>query len=352
MEDLKLSACDMLLIMPPGILGNVHDLFESCHASATINPKAVEASQELLDAMYDHRCNQQRFYAARKELKESVAEAKSFDAEKAGLADALDFTLNSRTKYHDSVKFLLSVLGELQADTAALNSVLKKLQCFDNLPSTSYVVWYIGRQRAVYAAFKKLFEKIKRKLNSRRNKPYPGEEYGLRPFEDIMYGTDGQILMWNDIIEDWDLPEDIHPCREMPGSNWGKFFYEMTPGEFYSKEKRLKVEWLHPPPLKKLIESMQTTHFLANSATPGPEYNMKLAAATGLPYPLYDTDNLERTPYHSDLSALVNEPFIPPPEDISCPHELSSKVEELATGAAPVVQDVQEMEAFVYRLPQ
>lgn len=270
MEDVKFSACDLLLIMPPGILGNVHHLFESCHASATIDPKAAEASHEFLDAIYGHSCNQQRFFTARKGLKEKVAEAKSFDHEKAGLADALNFTLYSRTEYHDSVKFLLSVLDELQADIDTLDSVLLKLQRFDNIPSTSYLAWYIGRQRVVYAAFKRLFEKIKSKLNSRRNKPYPGEEYGLKPFEDIMYGTDGQILMWNDIIEDWDLPEDIHPCRDMPGSNWGKFFYEMTPGDFYTNEKRSKVEWLHPPPLKKLVESMQTTHFLANSATPGP----------------------------------------------------------------------------------
>lgn len=50
------------------------------------------------------------------------------------------------------------------------------------------------------------------------------------------------------------------------------------------------------------------------------------------------------------LKSLQN----PPPGDTPHPHELSSKVEELATGAAPViqdVQDVQEMEAFVYRLP-
>ncbi|KJR89586.1 uncharacterized protein SPSK_06310 [Sporothrix schenckii 1099-18] len=362
MANIKISAADMLVIMPPGILEEVKDFFDSCHASATIDPKAAEKSHEFLDAMYDHDANQTRLYMGQRELRSIIAEAKSFDAEKVGMAAAITFMFDSRSKNLEELEFCLSVLDELLSDTDTIKSLLHTLQGFDNTPPTSTFDQYITRQRIVYTAFKKLYLMCKASLNSQQKRYIPGEQFGMIPFEDIMYSSDGQVLIWNDSLDDWDLPDDVHPCRNMPGSNWGKFFYEMTPGDFFTKEKRPTVEWAHASPLKKVLESLQTTHFLASSATPGPaldssserakQYNIQLAAATGVPYPIYDTENSERTPYNSDVSALVSNSFQHPPEKVTRPYELSRKVEEVATGNMPEVTEVQEMEAFVYRLPQ
>ncbi|CAK7237448.1 hypothetical protein SBRCBS47491_009979 [Sporothrix bragantina] len=192
----------------------------------------------------------------------------------------------------------------------------------------------------------------------------PGAKFGLVPFEDIVLSEDGQTMIWNEEIDDWDLLEDIHPCKNVPGSNWGKFFYDLTPGEFFTKNKRPQVEYSHASPAKRLLESLQTTHFLATSGTTGGSgpvnnggqkiqaKNMQLSVATGVAYPVYDNERLQITPHLSDVSALVNEPFVLPPKKIPRLYELSQKIEEISTGAAPAVKDTQEQEVVVYRIPQ
>ena len=275
------SATDMLVIMPPGVQQEASDIFELCEQTPAVGDYATHVCKALLEAIHEHDVSQARFSATWKRLKQIVTEAKAFDFDKQGMAAAITYTIDSRSKYNRELKYSTFVLGELLEDLDTIQAILRVRNNITNIPPAPHANRYFARQRIVYMALKNQFDKYRKKMNSSRNFDIPGDKFGLVPFEDIVLSEDGQTMIWNEEIDDWDLLEDIHPCRSMPGSNWGKFFYDLTPGEFYMKEKRPQIEYSHASPAKRLLDSLQTTHFLANSGRaegPGTVSHNKLSA--------------------------------------------------------------------------
>ncbi|CAK7199545.1 hypothetical protein SEUCBS139899_002225, partial [Sporothrix eucalyptigena] len=299
------SKVDMLIIMPPSIEQEAKYMLNFCGRMPNIDESTWQVYEKHLELVLVHDATQARFQAARNQLKQIVAEAKSFNAEEKGIAGSLTFMSESRQKYSAELKHCAFVLDELLEQVDEISSVLNKLSGLTNVPPASQANRYFARQHIVYSTFKQHFHKYRKNLNSNGLFRVPGEEFGLVPFQDIVLSEDGQLMIWNDEIDDWDLPEDIHPCRHVPGSNWGKFFFDLTPSEFYMKEKRPQIDWTHASPARRLLESLQTTHFLANSGTADGSgstieakqgiwaKNLRIAAATGLRYPIYDNENLE-----------------------------------------------------------
>ncbi|CAK7275594.1 hypothetical protein SEPCBS57363_006785 [Sporothrix epigloea] len=335
------SATDMLVIMPPSIQQEARDLLENFDEISATGDCGKRICKAFLKAIYEHDASQTRFSAAWRHLKETVAEAKSFDFDKEGIAATIKYTFESRGKYATQLKYLTSILDELLKEQEKIEAILLLLKgvAFVAPPTQAYN--YFTRQRTVYAAMKRQFGYYRAGMNSCRAFEIPGEKFGLVPFEDIILSEDGQTMIWNEEIADWDLLEDIHPCKYVPGSDWGKYFYDLTPGEFFMKNGRAQVEYSHASPAKRLLESLQTTHFLATSGSASrseAKENMEQKIQT-------------RTQLH-DVSVLINEPFVLPPAKVPHLYELSRKVEEVSTGVLPVVKDTQEQETVIYRITQ
>ncbi len=256
------KSAEKWLAMPVNIMEEGKNLIDVFRNTPGIDPKITDISDTLLEGICTHEINQARLSTVWKEIKAAISENRAIvgDVPKLESAKYITSIFESRREYRNHLINGVSLLEELLADLSKLETNLQALQNWIAAPQIALLKKYTTGQRNIYANLKGKFESNMESMNSCHDSSIPGEEYGLKPFEDIVLSEDGHVLLWNPELEDWDFPEDFHPCRQMAGSSWGKFHYDMTPGEFFLKDQRQFIEWTHPSVSKKLLDHLEETH--------------------------------------------------------------------------------------------
>lgn len=274
--------------------------------------------QSVLDDLIRHEQKQQEFILARICLKKLVEGMREKD--KASAAAGVVALMYDYSDFKAQLSPCISILDELVTGAKSLLSRIQVLQAFIDVPSTSTLRKFVAEKKAVYCAFRDKYKKEKNH-NSCRWTDSPGAEYGLKPFEEIVYAWDGTIMLWDNEFEDWGWLDHYHPCRYMPGSEWGKFYHDLTHGDFWLDDQRPIVDWMHAAPAKAILGHLETEYRRADEANRDKaptgstvastsEKNIRLAAATGLAYPVCDDQNFQSTTFEIDLGDVTTSQYV------------------------------------------
>nr|AGS32058.1 MAT1-1-2 [Leptographium procerum] len=223
------------------------------------------------------------------------------------LSKSLRCMIDSNANISRYLSRAIHVNQKLLSGAAIIRAKIRALQVSGNLPGAEHLSKYMTDHLDIYLQNVSTLDHQNKKMNSLSHISAPGADYGLKPFDDIMLDYDCRVLVWNEEDLGFELADDMHPCRKVPGSAWGKMIYDRsTPGSFFSKEPQNTVEWSHVAPTKRLLED---TFDALTRALPQQRKNRSLAADTGLFYPVHDVANIEREVVDYDVEKLVNEPF-------------------------------------------
>ena len=260
------TSADELVGTPPHILREASQLTTICQDMATLSPEINSTVQSLFDDIISHEEKQQEFLAARHSLKELVTAMKA--KTRISMAAGIMVLLDMYPLYDKRASACIAILDSLILEAKSILARFQVLQGCIDVPSTSTLRQFFAEQHATYHAFKDKYSK-NANHNSCRWKDAPGAEFGMKPFEDIVFAWDGTIMVWDEEFGDWGWLEHYHPCRYMPGSDWGKFFHDLTHGDFWLRDQRPIVDWVHAAPAKALLDRLQADHRRAIATNSG-----------------------------------------------------------------------------------
>nr|AGH03154.1 mating type protein [Grosmannia huntii] len=338
--------------MPEDAVHTMEDIVSICEANIGSDSRSSSFARGVLEMILDHKETQGRFNSA---MKKYLAAGQVYtDFHKSpdtdDIAKGLRCMLDSNRDVSHYLSKAIRLNEKLLSGAAKITAKVRALKAAGDPPGTDDVLKYLSEHTEAYSENKSALSVLNERMNSLSDMTAPGEEYGLKPFDDIMLDYNGQVLVWNEEDLDWELADDMHPCRKVPGSAWNKTIYDRsTPGSFFSKRRRSTVEWSNVAPARRLIEDL---HDVYTQALPILRRNRQLAADTGINYPVHDTTNLERELVDYDVEKLVNEPFgrwkhVTTPERLD---HLNYRVMELALGVLPPPEEVQVHDRMKYTI--
>nr|AGH03167.1 mating type protein [Leptographium clavigerum] len=340
------------------------DIVSICEANIGSDSRSSSFARGVLKMILDHKETQERFNSA---MEKYFAAGQVYTDFHKGpntddIAKGLRCMLDSNRDVSHYLSKAIRVNEKLLSDAAKITAKIRALTVAGDLPGTDDVLKYMSKHAEAYSKNKSALAVLNGRMNSLSDMTAPGEDYGLKPFDDIMLDYNCQVLVWNEEDSDWELADDMHPCRKVPGSAWGKMIYDRsTPGSFFSKRRRNTVEWSNVAPTRRLIEDLHDvyTQALPVQRTLAEEResqrrNRQLAADTGINYPVHDDTNMERELVDYDVEKLVNEPFgrwkhVTTPERLD---HLNYRVMELTFGVLPPPEEVQVHDRMKYTIPK
>nr|AGH03151.1 mating type protein [Leptographium lundbergii] len=350
----------------------MEDIVSICEANIGSGSRSSSFARGVLEMILDHKETQERFNTAMEKYDAAGQVYTDFHKgpDTDDIAKGLRCMLDSNRDVSHYLSKAIRVNEKLLSGAAKITAKIRALKVAGDLPGTDDVLKYMTEHAEAYSKNKSALTVLNERMNSLSEMKAPGEDYGLKPFDDIMLDYNGQVLVWNEEDLDWELADDMHPCRKVPGSAWGKMIYDRsTPGSFFSKRCRSTVEWSNVAPARRLVEDL---HDVYTHALPVQRRNRQLAADTGINYPVHDTTNMERELVDYDVEKLVNEPFvrftrlsydIHPAADnsqgrwkhVTTPERhdhLNYRVMELTFGVLPPPEEVQVHDRMKYTIPK
>nr|AHL24886.1 mating-type protein MAT1-1-2 [Ophiostoma himal-ulmi] len=251
------SGADRLVETPFHILQNASHLTETCQGMSSLSCGVKALVQSLFDDLVSHEEKQQEFLLARLHIKSLVEGMRTKDSNSA--AAGVLILMDLYPAYIERLVACNAVLDDLILRANSLLLRFQILQACIDVPSTSTLRKFVTEQKAAYCAFRDKYKK-ETSHNSCRWRDAPGAEFGMKPFEEIVYAWDGTIMIWDNEFDDWGWLEHYHPCRYMPGSEWGKFYHDLTHGDFWVLDQRPIVDWTHAAPANAILSHLETEY--------------------------------------------------------------------------------------------
>lgn len=237
----------------------MEDIISVFETSIVSDSRSGSFARGVMESILDHKEYQQRFISTMKKLNDAGQVYSDFKKgpDANDVPKALRCMIDSNASFSRYLSRAIRVNQKLLSSAVTIKAKTRALQVHGNLPGTDHLSKYMTDHIEIYSANMSTLARQNENMNSLSHMTAPGADYGLKPFDDIMLDNNGQVLIWNEEDLDWELADDMHPCRKVPGSAWGKMIYDRsTPGSFFSKKPQSTVEWSQVAPTKRLIRDL------------------------------------------------------------------------------------------------